>query len=108
MQNDQDMQQGMIPVAIQFPQLKMVAISAGMQQVVTQMRKVAKIKYQAVLLTGETGVGKQEVAQGIHATALYYDQRIRHREGRSPSGVTVARETPFEKIDCASISHSIL
>lgn len=62
----------------------LIAITPPMKQVVDRMRRVARTSDTTVLITGESGTGKDLVARGIH-----------HLSNR--------RDMPFHAVNCSSI-----
>lgn len=76
-----------------LPEPTMVAQSIQMQAVVEQVRRTATIDNLPVLLLGETGVGKQEMAEFLHATSI-------HIHGRS--------DALFVDINCSGITPTLL
>ncbi len=65
-----------------------MGFSAEVQKIVTQIEQVAQTNY-TVIISGETGVGKEEVANSIH------------RNSRRASG-------PFTAVDCGSIAPMLI
>ena len=63
--------------------------TGGMQDVLTQVRRVAEIPTAPILLTGESGTGKEVVA------------RLVHRFGHPP-------DAPFVALNCGGIAESLL
>ena len=66
----------------------LVARSAAMRQILDQVRRIAQADA-TVLITGETGVGKDAVAMAIHAAGP-------------------RRPHPFIKIDCPSLPQNLV
>jgi DNA-binding NtrC family response regulator len=73
----------------QFAGVEIVGRSAAMQRVVEAVGKVAASEGTTVLLRGESGVGKEVVAQAIHA-----------RSAR--------RDFPFLEINCTALPETLL
>jgi transcriptional regulator with GAF, ATPase, and Fis domain len=65
-----------------------IGTSPGMQQILSQISQVAKIDM-AVLILGETGVGKNIVAGAIHRQSL-------------------RRDKPFITVQCSSLTESLI
>ena len=59
-----------------FAQIDLVGRSAAMQRIVKMVEKVAGAESAAVLLTGESGTGKDLVARAIHAHSVRADQPL--------------------------------
>lgn len=76
-----------------LPEPSMIVCSAQMQIVVQQLRKVARIDFFPVMITGETGVGKQEAADFIHVTS---------------NAIHGKDYAPFVDINCSGLSHTLL
>jgi two-component system, NtrC family, response regulator AtoC len=72
-----------------FEKIPMVGGSEVFQQILRQIREVARFPASTVLITGESGTGKELVARAIH-----------HLSPR--------REAPFMEINCASIPVNLL
>jgi len=68
---------------------KMIAASPAMKQVLTFARRVAQSEVSTVLLEGESGTGKDVLAQFLH----YYGRR---------------HEGPFVALNCAAIPETLL
>ena len=68
---------------------KMVAVSPSMKQVLKFARRVAESEVSTILLEGESGTGKDVIAQFIH----HFGRR---------------REGPFVAINCAAIPETLL
>lgn len=73
----------------QFAGVEVVGRSAAMQRVVELMGKVAASEGTTVLVRGESGVGKEVVARGIHAQSA-------------------RREFPFLEINCTALPETLL
>jgi PAS domain S-box-containing protein len=69
---------------------KMIAVSAAMKQAVKFARRVAQSEVSTILLEGESGTGKDVLAQFIH-----------HYGGRRSEG-------PFVALNCAAIPETLL
>src|SRR5579863_8505883 len=74
---------------IQLGSFKMIAVSAAMKQVLTFAQRVAQSEVSTVLLEGESGTGKDVLAQFLH----YYGRR---------------HEGPFVALNCAAIPETLL
>jgi len=74
---------------INFGSFKMIAASAAMKQLLTFARRVAQSEVSTVLLEGESGTGKDIVAQFLH----YYSRR---------------HDGPFVALNCAAIPETLL
>jgi transcriptional regulator with PAS, ATPase and Fis domain len=74
---------------IKLGSFKMIAVSAAMKQVLTFARRVAQSEVSTVLLEGESGTGKDVLAQFLH----YYGRR---------------HEGPFVALNCAAIPETLL
>jgi PAS domain S-box-containing protein len=74
---------------IQLGSFKMIAVSPAMKQVLTFARRVAQSEVSTVLLEGESGTGKDVLAQFLH----YYGRR---------------HEGPFVALNCAAIPETLL
>jgi PAS domain S-box-containing protein len=74
---------------INLGSFKMIAVSPAMKQVLTFARRVAQSEVSTVLLEGETGTGKDVLAQFLH----YYGRR---------------HEGPFVALNCAAIPEALL
>ncbi|HEY6009091.1 MAG TPA: sigma-54 dependent transcriptional regulator [Geobacteraceae bacterium] len=72
-----------------FEKVPMVGASSAQEEVLHQIREVARYPGSTVLLTGESGTGKELVARAIH-----------HLSPR--------REAPFVEINCGSIPVNLL
>ncbi len=70
-------------------QLNMVAESDQMRQILKQVREVARHEDATVMITGESGTGKQVVAQSVH-----------HLSPR--------KNKPFLEINCAALPDNLL
>ncbi len=81
----------------QATEMGMVVASEAMQKVVKQLNQVAKFRFYPVLLTGETGVGKQEAALHLHRmTEIIH---ARSRENKSGQ---------FVDIHCGALAQNLL
>jgi PAS domain S-box-containing protein len=74
---------------IDFGNFKIIAVSPAMQQVLTFARRVAQSEVSTILLEGESGTGKDILAQFLH----YYSRR---------------HEGPFVAVNCAAIPETLL
>jgi len=74
---------------IQLGTFKMIAVSPAMKQVLTFAQRVAQSEVSTVLLEGESGTGKDVLAQFLH----YYGRR---------------HEGPFVALNCAAIPETLL
>ena len=74
---------------IQLGSFKMIAVSPAMKQVLTFAQRVAQSEVSTVLLEGESGTGKDVLAQFLH----YYGRR---------------HEGPFVALNCAAIPETLL
>jgi two-component system response regulator AtoC len=74
---------------IKLGSVNMIAASPGMKQLLTFARRVAQSEVSAVLLEGESGTGKDVLAQFLH----YYGRR---------------HEGPFVALNCAAIPETLL
>lgn len=74
---------------IQLGSFKMIAVSPAMKQVLAFARRVAQSEVSTVLLEGESGTGKDVLAQFLH----YYGRR---------------HEGPFVALNCAAIPETLL
>jgi PAS domain S-box-containing protein len=74
---------------IQLGTFKMIAVSPAMKQVLAFARRVAESEVSTVLLEGESGTGKDVLAQFLH----YYGRR---------------HEGPFVALNCAAIPETLL
>ena len=74
---------------LDFGGFKMIAASPAMKQVLTFARRVAQSEVSTVLLEGESGTGKDVLAQFLH----YYGRR---------------HEGPFVALNCAAIPETLL
>ena len=72
-----------------FEKVPMVGASPVQKEIIRQAREVARFPGATVLITGESGIGKELVAKAIH-----------HLSDR--------REAPFIEINCASIPVNLL
>ena len=72
-----------------FEKIPMVGASDAFREILHQIREVARFPASTVLITGETGTGKELVARAIH-----------HLSPR--------REAPFMEINCATIPVNLL
>ena len=69
--------------------LNIIAESEQMQQILTQVTEVARHEGATILITGESGTGKQVVAQSVHMLSL-------------------RKEKPFLEINCAALPDNLL
>ena len=67
----------------------MIAVSPAMKQLLTFARRVAQSEVSTILLEGESGTGKDVLAQFLH----YYGRR---------------HEGPFVPLNCAAIPETLL
>jgi PAS domain S-box-containing protein len=74
---------------INLGSFKMIAVSPAMKQVLAFARRVAQSEVSTVLLEGESGTGKDVLAQFLH----YYGRR---------------HEGPFVALNCAAIPETLL
>ncbi len=74
---------------IELGGFKMIAVSPAMKQLLTFARRVAQSEVSTVLLEGESGTGKDVLAQFLH----YYGRR---------------HEGPFVPLNCAAIPETLL
>jgi two-component system response regulator AtoC len=74
---------------IELGGFKMIAVSPPMKQLLTFARRVAQSEVSTVLLEGESGTGKDVLAQFLH----YYGRR---------------HEGPFVPLNCAAIPETLL
>ena len=74
---------------IELGGFKMIAVSPAMKQLLTFARRVAQSEVSTVLLEGESGTGKDVVAQFLH----YHGRR---------------HEGPFVPLNCAAIPETLL
>lgn len=74
---------------IDLGNFKMIAVSPVMKQLLTFARRVAQSEVSTILLEGESGTGKDIVAQFLH----YYGRR---------------HEGPFVALNCAAIPETLL
>ena len=74
---------------IELGNFKIVAVSPAMKQVLTFARRVAQSEVSTILLEGESGTGKDILAQFLH----YYGRR---------------HEGPFVALNCAAIPETLL
>ena len=74
---------------IDLGNFKMIAVSPAMKQVLTFARRVAQSEVSTILLEGESGTGKDILAQFLH----YYGRR---------------HEGPFVALNCAAIPEALL
>jgi PAS domain S-box-containing protein len=74
---------------IDLGSFKMIAVSPAMKQVLTFARRVAQSEVSTILLEGESGTGKDVLAQFLH----YYGRR---------------HEGPFVALNCAAIPETLL
>ncbi len=72
-----------------FEKVPIVGASRAQQEIIAQIREIARFPASTVLITGESGTGKELVAKAIH-----------HLSERS--------EAPFIEINCASIPVNLL
>ena len=72
-----------------FEKVPIVGASPAQQEIIGQIREIARYPGSTVLITGESGTGKELVARAIH-----------HLSER--------REAPFVEINCASIPVNLL
>lgn len=70
-------------------QLNMIAESEQMQHILTQVNEVARHEGATILITGESGTGKQVVAQSVHM-------------------LSPRKEKPFLEINCAALPDNLL
>jgi two-component system nitrogen regulation response regulator NtrX len=77
------------PVPANESSLELVAVSAPMQETYRNLRAVARGKTTTVLITGETGVGKEIAARRLH--------RLSDR-----------RDKPFVAINCSAIPATLI
>ncbi len=70
-------------------QLNIIAESEQMQQILTQVNEVARHEGATILITGESGTGKQVVAQSVHMLSL-------------------RKEKPFLEVNCAALPDTLL
>lgn len=75
--------------AIELGSFKMIAASPAMKQVVMFSRRVAQSEVSTILLEGESGTGKDVLAQFLH----YYGRR---------------HQGPFVALNCAAIPETLL
>jgi two-component system, NtrC family, response regulator AtoC len=75
--------------AIELGGFKMIAVSPAMKQLLTFARRVAQSEVSTVLLEGESGTGKDVLAQFLH----YYGRR---------------HQGPFVPLNCAAIPETLL
>ncbi len=95
MDNGSDLQQQLS--AVQLPAVTMIATSEAMQEVVLKLHKVAVIPFYPVLLTGETGVGKQEAALCLHEASVALHSKERDK-----------KDCPFVDLNCAALAGNLL
>ncbi len=74
---------------INLGSFKMIAVSSAMKQLLTFARRVAQSEVSTVLLEGESGTGKDVLAQFLH----FYGRR---------------HEGPFVALNCAAIPETLL
>jgi PAS domain S-box-containing protein len=74
---------------IELGGFKMIAVSPAMKQLLTFARRIAQSEVSTVLLEGESGTGKDVLAQFLH----YYGRR---------------HEGPFVPLNCAAIPETLL
>lgn len=74
---------------LDFGNFKIIAVSPAMRQVLAFARRVAQSEVSAILLEGESGTGKDILAQFLH----YYGRR---------------HEGPFVALNCAAIPETLL
>jgi PAS domain S-box-containing protein len=74
---------------IELGNFRMIAVSPAMKQVLTFARRVAQSEVSTILLEGESGTGKDILAQFLH----YYGRR---------------HEGPFVALNCAAIPETLL
>jgi two-component system response regulator AtoC len=74
---------------INLGSFKMIAVSAAMKQLLAFARRVAQSEVSTILLEGESGTGKDVLAQFLH----YYGRR---------------HEGPFVALNCAAIPETLL
>ncbi|MCK5447895.1 MAG: sigma-54-dependent Fis family transcriptional regulator [Gemmatimonadetes bacterium] len=72
-----------------FAQIELVGRSGAMQSIVKMVEKVAAAESATVLLTGESGTGKDLVARAIHAHSVRADQ-------------------PFVEINCSAMPDNLV
>ncbi|HEX8961248.1 MAG TPA: sigma 54-interacting transcriptional regulator, partial [Geobacteraceae bacterium] len=72
-----------------FEKVPIVGASLAFQEMIRQVKEIARFPASTVLITGESGTGKELVARAIH-----------HLSDR--------REAPFVEINCASIPVNLL
>ena len=72
-----------------FEKVPMVGVSSALKEIMRQVREVARHPEATVIITGESGAGKELIAKSIH-----------HLSER--------REAPFIEINCASIPVNLL
>jgi transcriptional regulator with PAS, ATPase and Fis domain len=79
---------------VTWPQLKMIAESQAMKDVVSEVRKIARSRHLHVLILGETGTGKEEVARLLHETSDHL-----HHGGAVE---------PFVALNCAALPEELV
>ena len=72
-----------------FEKVPLVGSSSALQEIIGQIREIARFPASTVLITGESGTGKELVAKAIH----HFSER---------------REAPFIGINCASVPVNLL
>jgi transcriptional regulator with PAS, ATPase and Fis domain len=76
-----------------LPEPTMVALSVEMQAVVEELRKAALIDDLCVMITGETGTGKQEAAEFLSITSNHAHSRP---------------DAPFVDVNCSGINENLV
>lgn len=83
-------QVGMLKQRLKLPsQLNIIAESEQMRTILAQVNEVARHEAATVLITGESGTGKQVVAQSVHL-------------------LSPRKENPFLEINCAALPDNLL